>query len=97
MEYSMRIYAVKAAEQGITVNIIVPGVTKTKLWNRVAKSRGMEDEQEWMESLVEGMVPLKKMTTTRDIGNTVKFLCSDSGKFLTGTVVPMDGGLHLKR
>lgn len=97
MEYSMRIYAVKVADRGINVNIIVPGVTMTKAWNRLAKNRGLDDDSRMMEGLVERSVPLKRMTTPRDIGNAVKFLCSGSGKFLTGTVVPMDGGLHLKR
>mmetsp|Transcript_19382 Transcript_19382/g.31670 ORF Transcript_19382/g.31670 Transcript_19382/m.31670 type:complete len:154 (+) Transcript_19382:1-462(+) len=96
MEYSMRIYAAKVADRGINVNIIIPGVTKTKAWSRLAKKRGLDDESQMMEALVERRVPLKRMTTPRDIGNSVKFLCSDSGKFLTGTVVPMDGGLHLK-
>ena len=96
MEYSMRIYAAKVADRGINVNIIIPGVTKTKVWSRLAKKRGLDDDSQMMEALVESRVPLKRMTTPRDIGNSVKFLCSDSGKFLTGTVVPMDGGLHLK-
>lgn len=97
MEYAMRIYAVKAGERGINVNVIVPGITKTPAWNRVAKSRGMEDESKMMDMIVESSVPLKKIVYPRDIGNTVKFLSSESGKFLTGTVIPIDGGLHLKR
>mmetsp|Transcript_18369 Transcript_18369/g.26599 ORF Transcript_18369/g.26599 Transcript_18369/m.26599 type:complete len:320 (+) Transcript_18369:56-1015(+) len=97
MEYSMRIYAAKVAERGINVNVIIPGVTKTLAWKRLAKKRGLDDESQMMEGIVERSVPLKKMTTPADIGNTVKFLCSESGKFLTGTVLPIDGGLHLKR
>jgi len=95
MEYSMRIYAARVADRGINVNVIIPGVTKTTAWTKVAQKMGMDDERKMMEGIVERRVPLNRMTTPRDIGNTVKFLCSDSGKFLTGTVVPMDGGLHL--
>ena len=97
MEYSMRIYAAKVAHRGINVNVIVPGVTKTAAWNRLAKSMGMEDEMKMMDGLVQNRVPLKKMIEPRDIGGVVKFLCSDVGKFITGIVLPMDGGLHLKR
>eukprot|EP00957_Ditylum_brightwellii_P014064 1060590-Ditylum_brightwellii.AAC.1 len=50
-----------------------------------------------INGIVERIVTLKKMTTPTDIGNTVKFLCLESGMFLTGTVLPIDGGFHLKR
>ena len=93
MEYSMRIYASKVAARGINVNVVVPGITKTEAWGRVAKMRGLEDG--WEEGLVEKRVPMKKMITPKDIGNTVKFLCSESGKLLTGIVVPVDGGRHM--
>jgi len=96
MEYSMRIYALKAAERNINANIIVPGVTPTQAWKGVAKSMGMPDEAALIEGIVERRVPQKKSTTPRDIGNAVAFLCSDSGRFVTGTVLPVDGGLHLR-
>lgn len=94
MEYSMRIYASKVAERGINVNVIVPGVTKSEAWNKLAKKRGMEADQ-MAEGIVQSRVPMKKMIYPKDIGNMVKFLCSESGKFVTGTVIPIDGGLHM--
>mmetsp|Transcript_46549 Transcript_46549/g.53826 ORF Transcript_46549/g.53826 Transcript_46549/m.53826 type:complete len:343 (+) Transcript_46549:50-1078(+) len=96
MEYSMRIYALKAAERNINANIIVPGVTPTQAWKGLAQSMGMPDEAALIEGIVERRVPQKKSTTPRDIGNVVAFLCSDSGRFVTGTVLPVDGGLHLR-
>jgi len=97
MEYSMRIYAVKVAERNINVNVIVPGVTPTQAWNRLAKKRGLPDESKMLEGIVERLVPMKQPTMPSDIGNTVAFLSSKSGRFITGTVLPVDGGLHLKR
>jgi len=96
MEYSMRIYALKAAERNINANVIVPGVTRTQAWTGLAKSMGMPNETKLIEGIVERRVPQKKSTTPRDIGNAVAFLCSDSGRFVTGTVLPVDGGLHLR-
>ncbi|KAL9181062.1 hypothetical protein ACHAXT_009867 [Thalassiosira profunda] len=96
MEYSARIYALKAAERNINVNIIVPGYTASEAWGRLAKRRGMDDEMEMLNNLVEQRMPLKRPAAPRDIGNVVKFLCTDSAKFLTGLVIPVDGGLHLK-
>mmetsp|Transcript_42119 Transcript_42119/g.49214 ORF Transcript_42119/g.49214 Transcript_42119/m.49214 type:complete len:349 (-) Transcript_42119:79-1125(-) len=95
MEYSMRIYAIKAAERKINANIIVPGVVKTEAWNRSAISRGL-DGTEYVDGVVERIVPQKRAMVPRDIGNAVAFLCSDAGRFITGTVLPVDGGVHLK-
>lgn len=94
MEYSMRIYAVQAAKRKINANVIVPGVTPTKAWNRLAKSRGLPDETEMMDRIV-SRTPQKRPVNPRDIGNAVAFLCSDSGRYVTGTVLPVDGGFHL--
>lgn len=96
IEYSMRIYAVTAAEMGVNVNVIVPGITKTLAWKRFAQAKGMNDKSSLIEGLIDTLVPLKKCTKPRDIGNLIKFLCSDSGNLVTGTVLPMDGGIHLK-
>lgn len=91
----MRIYASKVAGRGINVNVIVPGVTKSEAWNKLAKKRGVEADT-IAENIVQNRVPMKKMIYPKDIGNMVKFLCSESGKFVTGTVIPIDGGLHMK-
>jgi len=97
MEYSMRIYALKGATQNVNVNIIVPGITRTEAWNKLAKSRGLDDETEMMKGMVDRIVPMKTSLAPRDIGNAAAFLCSDAGRFITGTVMPVDGGVHLLR
>jgi len=97
MEYSMRIYALKAAARLINANVVIPGVTRTPAWNKLAKTRGMEDETEMMAGLVERRVPQKRSMSPRDVGDVVAFLCSNAGRYITGTVVPADGGLHLGR
>ena len=89
--------AVKVAERNINVNVIVPGVTPTQAWNRLAKKRGLPDESKMLEGIVERLVPMKQPTMPSDIGNTVAFLSSKSGRFITGTVLPVDGGIHLIR
>jgi glucose 1-dehydrogenase len=96
MEYSMRIYALKAAERNINVNVVIPGVTRTEAWNKLSKKRGLPDEKEMMQGIVDRIVPMKTSMAPRDIGNAVAFLCSDAGRFITGTVLPVDGGVHLK-
>jgi len=97
MEYSMRIYALKAAERNINANVIVPGVTLTEAWTKLAQSRGLPDDKEMMAGIVDRIVPRKRAMLPRDIGDTVAFLCSEAGRWITGICLPVDGGLHLKR
>jgi len=97
MEYSMRIYALKAAERNINANIIVPGVTITEAWTKLAQYRGLPDEKAMIGGIVDTIVPRKKAILPRDIGNAVAFLSSDAGRWITGISMPVDGGLHLKR
>ncbi|KAL7456298.1 hypothetical protein ACHAWC_007815 [Mediolabrus comicus] len=97
MEYSMRIYAERVASRGINVNCIVPGVTKTDAWTRLSQKRGLgDDPTEMMKAVIERGMPMKKVVDPIDIGNLVKFLCTDSGKYMTGQVIPFDGGRHLR-
>lgn len=96
MEYSTRVYALKAAERGINVNVVIPGATFTDAWRRLAGKLGLESETQMIDGLVSTRVPMKKRTTPADIGDMVKFLCTRAGRFVTGTVIPMDGGLHMR-
>jgi len=97
MEYSMRIYATKAAERNINANVIVPGVVRSGAWQKLAESRGLTDSTEMIQGIADRICPQKKVMSPRDIGNSVAFLCSDAGRWITGTVMPVDGGIHLTR
>ena len=39
------------------------------------------------------MIPLRRIGTPREVGDVVCFLASDRAAYVTGTVVPVDGGL----
>ena len=39
-------------------------------------------------------VPLGRVGTAWDIAHAALFLCSDDGNFITGVVMPVDGGIH---
>ena len=69
----------------------------TDAWNRLAKVSGLPDETEMMKGIVDRTVPQKRSMVPRDIGDAVAFLCSDTGRFITGTVIPVDGGQHLQQ
>ena len=72
-------------------------MTKTDKWIRLSQKRGLgDDPTELMKGVIERGMPLNKVVDPMDIGNMVKFLCTDSGKYMTGLVIPFDGGRHLK-
>ncbi len=74
-----------AAEQ-ITVNAIAPGPFESKMMAWM-----LSDESS--RRAVEGMVPLGRIGRPDDAAGLTIFLCSRAGSYLTGAVVPLDGGI----
>jgi 7-alpha-hydroxysteroid dehydrogenase len=85
------VYATKsmAADLGpkIRVNGIAPNATETPALKAMFDSRPPE-----MKEMVTQGIRLRRMATTRDIANTALFLASPAGGFITGRVIPVDGG-----
>lgn len=84
--------AIDFGPMGITVNAIAPGhmVTENldKLWNDVGNAEGFR--------LEELQYPVRRTGTPEDVGNAVAFLCSEEAAFITGVVLPVDGGLSIQ-
>jgi NAD(P)-dependent dehydrogenase (short-subunit alcohol dehydrogenase family) len=74
-----------AAEQ-ITVNAIAPGPFESKM------TAFMLDAPE-ARAVVEQQVPLGRIGRPDDVAGTTLFLASRAGAYLTGTVIPVDGGI----
>jgi 3-oxoacyl-[acyl-carrier protein] reductase len=71
--------------KGITVNSIAPG------WIDTERIREVHPEGPSEEDLK--AVPLRRLGKPREIGAAVAFLCSDQAAYITGVVLPVDGGL----
>ena len=71
------------APEGIRVNCIAPGIIDTPIL-------GDRDRKLYAQR-----VPLKRLGTPDDVAKAVLFLASDSASYLTGTVLPIDGGVSL--
>jgi 3-oxoacyl-[acyl-carrier protein] reductase len=70
---------------GITVNSIAPGRIDTERLQEVYPDGPTESDL--------AAIPLRRLGTPRDIGGLVAFLCSERASYITGTVIPVDGGL----
>ncbi|MFB6985575.1 3-oxoacyl-ACP reductase FabG [Streptomyces sp. NPDC056304] len=69
--------------RGITVNVVAPGLTDTDMAQQLS-----EDQR---AALIE-QIPLRRMAAPPEIAATVAFLASAEASYITGAVIPVDGG-----
>jgi len=81
-----RSLARELGSRSITVNVVAPGPVATDMTAALGDKR--------IEELVSA-VPLARMATTDEIAGVVAFLASDDAAYITGAVVPVDGGLGM--
>mmetsp|Transcript_16614 Transcript_16614/g.24838 ORF Transcript_16614/g.24838 Transcript_16614/m.24838 type:complete len:347 (-) Transcript_16614:2196-3236(-) len=94
MEYANRLYALEAANYNINSNVIIPGVTMSDAWEKIAVRNGTTRDE--YLSRFQSRIPMKEVIDSTDIGDTVKFLAGPGGgRFMTGLSLRVDAGLHL--
>ena len=81
----MKTLAREVGPSGITVNSIATGQIDTaRVRERYPEGPNEQDLHP---------IPLRRLGTTREIGDVVAFLASDRAAYVTGTLIPVDGGL----
>lgn len=83
----LKTLATEVAADGITVNTVATGRFATE---RLASNAG---SMEAAEEAAKQLVPAGRLGRPEEYGALVAFLCSERAAYITGTVIPIDGGL----
>ena len=79
--------AIRYGQHGVRANCIAPGTVETPIWaDRVAMNPNVFQE-------LAAWYPLGRVGQPEDIANAALFLASDAASWITGVVLPVDGGL----
>ena len=79
--------ALEYADRGVRVNAVCPGAVRTPMTERLM---GNDPEREEMYMSIQ---PIGRFGTTAEIANMVVWLCLDAASLVTGTAIPIDGGV----
>lgn len=78
-----RSLATRLARENITVNAVAPGVFPSRITAEFSAEQ---------VAAIEASVPLGRYGCADDVAGTLIFLCSAAGRYVSGTVLPVDGG-----
>jgi NAD(P)-dependent dehydrogenase (short-subunit alcohol dehydrogenase family) len=86
--------AIEHAPDQIRVNVVSPSATEVGLFAQVAAS--MPDPERF-KAQIAARVPMARLGRAEDVSQTVLWLLSPAAAYISGTVVPVDGGLAARR
>jgi 3-oxoacyl-[acyl-carrier protein] reductase len=84
-----RTVAVEVARRGVTVNAVAPGLIETEL-TKDFTANGAEGNGS--SGLIDA-IPARRSGTPEDVAACIRFLASDEASYVTGAVLPVDGGM----
>jgi NAD(P)-dependent dehydrogenase (short-subunit alcohol dehydrogenase family) len=81
-----RSFARELGSRGITANVIAPGFVETDMTASLDDKRRQE---------IASSIPLGRFSDTEEIANVVSFIASTKAGYITGALIPVDGGLGM--
>ncbi|CAB4664612.1 MAG: SDR family oxidoreductase [Actinobacteria bacterium] len=81
-----RSFARELGSRGITANVIAPGFVETDMTAGLDENRRAE---------IAGAIPLARFCTSEEIAHVVAFVASSQAGYITGALIPVDGGLGM--
>jgi 3-oxoacyl-[acyl-carrier protein] reductase len=79
-----RTVARELAKKGITCNAVAPGFIKTDMTDVLPEKA---------KEMALAAIPMARMGTAEEVASVIVFLASDEAAYVTGHVVPVDGGM----
>lgn len=83
-----RSVAGELGSRGITCNVVAPGFVRTDMTDELSD----EVRADYLKR-----IPLRRAAEVGDVAAAVRFLCSDEAGYITGVVLPVDGGIGMGR
>lgn len=86
--------AIEHAPDNVRINVLAPSATTTGLF---MKHSARAPDPDALRAQIAANMPMKRLGTAEDVCDAVMFLASDQSTYLSGAVVPLDGGLAARR
>lgn len=92
----VRSLALLGAPDGIRVNVICPGSVDTPMLPTFFGREPGADIEDLKSGFISEFIPLGRAAQPEEIAGVIAFLASDDASFVTGTTIPVDGGIVAK-
>jgi 3-oxoacyl-[acyl-carrier protein] reductase len=81
-----RSLARELGSRGITYNVVAPGFVQTDMTAELPED---------LQKTYQGQIPLGRFASVDEVAHVVRFLASEEAGYVTGAVIPVDGGLGM--